>query len=46
MTDEELDSLHKMITFFLSKTKEYWDSHPEEVYSICTELAFIYNNIK
>ena len=44
MTEKELDSLEAMIKFFLSKTKDYWDRHPEEAYSIYTELALIFNN--
>jgi hypothetical protein len=46
MTDTELDSLTQMIKFFLSKTKEYWDTHPEELYSICTELKIISGNAR
>lgn len=46
ITEEELDSLQKMIEFFLSKTKDYWDEHPEEVYCLYTELSLICNNCK
>lgn len=46
ITEEELDSLQKMITFFLSKTKKYWDEHPEEVYCLYTELSLLCDNLK
>ena len=44
MKEPELESLIKMINFFLSKKQEYWENHPEEVYSIYTELQLIIDN--
>lgn len=44
MKDSELESLFKMIQFFLSKKEDYWENHPEEVYSIYTELQLIIDN--
>ena len=33
MKDSELENLFKMINFSLSKKEDYWENHPEEVYS-------------
>ncbi len=44
MKDSELENLMTMLSFFLSKKQEYWDNHPEEVYSIYTELQLIIDN--
>ena len=44
MKDLELESLIEMIKFFLSKEEDYWENHPEEVYSIYTELQVIIEN--
>lgn len=46
MTDSQMQSLAQMIKFFLSKTKDYWESHPEEFYSIYTELTLISSDAK
>ena len=44
MKDSELEDLKKMIEFFLSKTKTYWNSHPDEFHAIYTELSLIVKN--
>lgn len=46
MTDTQLKDLSSMIEFFLSKTKSYWNSHPDEFHAIYAELSLLANNVK
>jgi len=44
MKDLELENLMTILSFFLSKKQDYWENHPEEVFSIYTELQLIIDN--